>query len=248
MRLSPPRPLPVAGPLLVGGLAAVLLALPMASALVAAQAPAVDPCRVNLDVSSLPARDRGLVARRVLACTDRVHGRISADEYKQQVAAIDKAWTLTPPPAPPQTQWATTVRDVSTQYSPTSWSANQVLGAPNVFPSGGDHANAWASLGADDREEWIEVGYAQPVHASAVEVYETYNPGAVSAIELVTASGERVTAYQGAPAATGLTTHKLRAELGCTSEPIVAVRVRLASPQVAGWNELDAIGLVPCAE
>lgn len=117
-----------------------------------------------------------------------------------------------------------------------------------MFPGHNDNANAWASLGADDRDEWIEVGYAQPVRISAIEVYETFNPGSVSAIELITADGERITGYQGAPGATGQGANKLRAEVGCTSSPIVAVRVKLASVTVPGWNELDAIGVVPCAE
>ena len=117
-----------------------------------------------------------------------------------------------------------------------------------MFPGGGDNANAWASLGADDQDEWIEVGFAQPMQASAVEIYETFNPGSISAIELIDAGGEHRTAYQGAPGATGKTANKLRAEITCTGSPIVAVRVKLASAMVPGWNELDAIGLVPCAD
>lgn len=120
--------------------------------------------------------------------------------------------------------------------------------ATDVFPGGGDNANAWASLGADDQDEWIEVGFAQPMQASAVEIYETFNPGSISAIELIDAGGEHRTAYQGAPGATGKTANKLRAEITCTGSPIVAVRVKLASAMVPGWNELDAIGLVPCAD
>ena len=79
-----------------------------------------------------------------------------------------------------------------------------------------------------------------------MEIYETFNPGAVSEIELVTASGNRITAYQGSPAASGQRANKLRVELTCSDEPIVAVNVRLGSRQVAGWNELAAVGLQPC--
>ena len=117
-----------------------------------------------------------------------------------------------------------------------------------MFPAHGDNANAWASLGADDRDEWIEVGYARPTRVSAVEVLETYNPGAISSIELVTASGQRIQAYQGAPATTGQTANRLHVDVTCTVEPIVSVAVHLASTKVAGWNELDAIGLQPCAQ
>jgi hypothetical protein len=236
------------------GLAASLVGAALTITALAVQAsPPADPCALDVDAGALSARDRGFVARRQLACRDVAHGRITLDDYRRQIADLDRAWSAAPPappepPAPVQPQWASTVRGFSTQYTPDHWSASRVLGAPDVFPGQGDNVNAWASLGADDRDEWIEVGFARPMRASAVEVFETLNPGAVSAIELVTASGARVTAYQGQPAARGPSAHRLHADVECTREPIVAVHVKLASTRVAGWNELDAIGLVPCAE
>jgi len=235
--------------LLLGSLAASLIGVLVGGAALATRPPAEDPCKPSFDIGALPPHDRGLIARRALACADLGHGRITADEYRLQTAAIDRAWTPPPaPPAPPALQWASQVRGFSTQYTAQSWAADRVLGAPDVFPANGDNSNAWASLGADDKDEWIEVGYAQPTRISAVEVFETFNPGAISAIELVTASGQRITAYQGSPAARGQAANKLHADVACTDEPIVAVNVRLASTKVAGWNELDAIGVQPCSE
>jgi hypothetical protein len=233
------------------GLAASLVGAALTITALAVQAsPPRDPCAADIDAGALTARDRGFVARHQLACSDAAHGRITLDDYRRQIAEIDRAWAAVPaaPAAPIEPQWASTVRGFSSQYTPDHWAATRVLGAPDVFPGQGDNVNAWASHGADDRDEWIEVGFAQPMRASAVEVLETLNPGAVSAIELVTASGARVTAYQGQPAALGPISHRLRADVGCTAEPIVAVHVKLASTRVPGWNELDAIGLVPCAE
>jgi hypothetical protein len=251
--LVPSSSAPVLGKtLVIGGLAASLIAITVASAALATHAPraTIDPCAVTFDMASLSQRDRALVARRSLACSDVEHGRITQAEYQQQVAVIDAAWTTAPAPtmiAAPAIQWAATVRGFSSQYTTTSWAADRVLGAPDVFPTHGDNANAWASLGADDKDEWLEVGYAQPTRISAIDVFETYNPGAISAVEMITASGEHITAYQGAPQANGAA-NKLHVDVGCTAEPIVAVHVRVASRQVAGWNEIDAIGVSPCAQ
>lgn len=235
--------------LVLGALSASLLAVTLSSAALTirpSQA-TIDPCAVMFDMASLAPRDRALVARRSLACADLEHGRITQAEYRKQVAVIDAAWTTPLVPAPPAIQFASSVRGFSSQYTSTSWAADRVLGPPDVFPTHGDNANAWASLGADDRDEWIEVAYAQPTRISAIDVFETYNPGAISAIEMITARGERITAYQGSPRANGAAS-KLHVEVACTPEPIVAVTVHLASRQVAGWNELDAIGVSPCAE
>ncbi len=83
---------------------------------------------------------------------------------------------------------------------------------------------------------------------SAVEVYETFNPGAVTQLELVSASGARSVVYRARAEKLGSATRVLRADIGCTSEPIVAMRVTIDSRAVEGWNEIDAIGVVPCAE
>ena len=240
--------------LVLGGMAAALAGVLAAGAMIASAgfagarsaAATVDPCQPSFDLSALSQRDRGLVARRALACSDLTHDRITQAQYDKQVAAIDSAWTGPIAEPQPVMQWASTVRGFSSQYSEANWSAQRVLGAPDVYPQHGDLVNAWASRGADDADEWIEVGYAQPMRASAVEIYETFNPGAVTAIELVTASGKHISAYQAAPLANGQRANKLRAEVACTDEPVVAVNVRIASRQVAGWNELDAIGLAAC--
>ena len=250
MPLVPPSPPPSFGrTLVIGGLAASLISGTIASAALATRAPRItsDPCAPGFDLSTLSQRDRALVARRTLACSDVTHGRIGEAEYQRQVALIDAEWIGPAAPiAQPAIQWASTVRGFSSEYSPANWSANRVLGAPDVFPAHGDLVNAWASRGADDADEWIEVGYAQPTRIRAIDVFETYNPGAVTAIEMITASGQHITAYQGAPSANGQLSNNLHVDVACTDEPIVAVHVRLASRQVSGWNELDAIGVSAC--
>lgn len=153
----------------------------------------------------------------------------------------------------PSITWASSVRSFSSQYGDASWSATQVLGAPDVYPQHGDLVKAWASLGPDDRDEHVEVGFAQPQRISLVEIYETYNPGAISRVELVTTSGRRIAAPSGMSerasiADQGPSAQRHVVELGCTDEPIAAVRVTLASKSVPGWNELDAIGVAPCLE
>jgi hypothetical protein len=140
----------------------------------------------------------------------------------------------------PEVEWASSVREFSSEYSNDGWSAQQVLGAPDVYPAQGDMPHAWASATPDAAVEFIEVGYARPMRAIGVDIYETFNPGAVSEVALIS-SGGAVTL-----AADPVTDEPLQVRTECTAEPIEAVRVTLASAQVPGWNEIDAIGLVPC--
>lgn len=221
--------------------------------------PEQDPCAIpaGIDLPALDAQLAGLVMQRSLVCNDHRHGRITDDEYKTQVAAIDaklvgkqlkKPATKEPEVTNPSlTVWATSVIEFSTQYSENGWSAQQVLGPPDVYPAYGDIVRAWASKGADDRDEFIEVGFERPGPVSGVEVYETYNPGAIDRIELVTTRGRRIdVALTGPPPAPGVSARR-QFDFRCTREPIASVRIHLDSPKVAGWNEIDAIGVVPCS-
>jgi hypothetical protein len=253
------------GPALMVGAAAVLLGAGFAMGasggpgVIEVPAPSVvsDPCTVpdGMTLETLPASDRVQLMRRVLACKDRYHGWISAEQYMKTVATIDDAWTAKPVGGPVgaviapviaqvEPIWASTIRGFSTQYSADSWSAKRALGAPDVFPAAGDDENAWASEGADDRAEWLEVGFAQPRSIQAVEIYETFNPGAVGRVELITTTGKRIEVAVDRQQS-GESVRRV-APVSCTSEPIAAVRVHVDSKAVEGWNEIDAIGVLPC--
>lgn len=153
-----------------------------------------------------------------------------------------------PPPIAfePGIVWASEVRAMSSQYDAGAWSAAQALGAPDVYPGSGDDDRAWASLGADDRTEYLEVGFA-PRRISALRIYETYNPGAVSRVELTFADGTTHVVAGVAPGGAGADAVLRRVDLGgCTTQPVIAARVTVDSTRVAGWNEIDAIGGEVC--
>ena len=146
---------------------------------------------------------------------------------------------------PPQPQWATSVRAFSSEYSDSSWSVQQALGAPDVYPRSGDIANAWASSEADAPTEFIEVAFDKPQRMRALEIYETFNPGAITSVELITEQGTRIVEPRrelrrngGAAVSSFGTT--------CTKERIVGARLVVDSGNVAGWNEVDAVALLPC--
>ena len=201
-----------------------------------------DPCAVSgVDTKSLSDRDRSIALHHALACTDYEHGRISLDEFHTQTTEPRHVAVAMSNPLP--IQWATTVRTMSTQYSPTQWSAMRVLGAPDVYPGSGDNVNAWASTDADAASEFLEVGFARATRASAVDVYETYNPGAVTVVEVITADNAHHVVYQGVAAPMGQASYRRHIEFEAIDD-IIAVRVTLDSAAVPGWNEIDAIGLI----
>lgn len=199
----------------------------------------------------LEPRERGLVLRRIFACNDFRRGRITQADYASAIAAIDAEWSkLDAHSATPTrpTVWASSVRGFSSEYGTPSWAATQVLGPPNVFPRHGDIQQAWASRGADDRDEWIEVGFGHARSIAAVIVYETYNPGAISRVTLSADDGATFDLPIGTAVAETSTEGSVlrRFDLPCTPYRVRTVRLELDSKNVPGWNEIDAIGVVPC--
>ncbi|HUJ58051.1 MAG TPA: hypothetical protein VLX92_06150 [Kofleriaceae bacterium] len=211
-----------------------------------------DDCALPGGLAGLAPATQAEAARHELACRDLEHGRIGGADYLRLIGA---------PPAQraapvERVAWASRVIAFSSEYSPTSWSAHQVLGPPDVFPGSGDNARAWASRDADGQSEFIEVGFDHPIAMRELRIYETYNPGAISSVEVTTVWGRKIAlmacsgtfttaACDGPMAIPSGGAQISRVPLRC-DVPIASVRVTLASAAVPGWNEIDAIGGVAC--
>lgn len=127
------------------------------------------------------------------------------------------------------------------------WGPEQATGAPDS--STGDQQTAWASATQDDQLEWLMVEYDKPIKATEIRVFETFNPGAISRITAFTPEGKEFDAWT-AEAAVG---KKLGKDAGSAlgsprplqlDFPVERIKLYIDSPDVAGWNEIDAVGLV----
>ncbi|MEM7315094.1 MAG: hypothetical protein AAF497_18265 [Planctomycetota bacterium] len=123
-----------------------------------------------------------------------------------------------------------------------SWGTCQAEGPPDT-PGSGDIATAWASKTQDGQKEWLIADYGTPLTAQTIEVHETYNPGAVEKITGIDGLGMETILWQGvdpAPPGAGRSVSKFPIR---TKKQFQKFKVYLDSPAVAGWNEIDAIGV-----
>lgn len=147
---------------------------------------------------------------------------------------------------PATLRWATRVLGFSSEYSPSpgNWSAAQVLGAPDTYPNYGDLYTAWASQSPDDEREYLELGFDNPAPIDRVTVYETWNPGAVNKISVLNPlTGQWEEVWSGLAVAAGDAARSLTFLFPMTPFPVDTIRIDIDSPAVAGWNEIDAVGL-----
>jgi hypothetical protein len=123
-----------------------------------------------------------------------------------------------------------------------NWGPEQATGPPDTKEAG-DRPTAWASQTPDGQDEWLLLEYATPVVPKAVVVHETFNPGAVYRVTAFRLDGKEVEVWKGKdPTPTDK-------DQGVSVIPVKTkfktnrIVIYLNSTKVAGWNEIDAVGL-----
>jgi hypothetical protein len=143
-------------------------------------------------------------------------------------------------------QWATSAT-ASSQYGEDSYSAMQAAGAPNTFACA-DSVSAWASLTSTEQAT-LTVLFDVPVIPSRVNIHQTYNPGAITGIDLLPADGSGAlevtnSADPGGSPCPGVSSIDILGDA-----PLVnGVTIHLDQSKLANWNEIDAVELVGLAE
>lgn len=144
-------------------------------------------------------------------------------------------------------QWAISAKASSTYASKTgkdaSWSPEQMIGEPNVKKYG-DNGSAWASKEQDKGEEWVKLSFAKEVNATEVRIKETFNPGAITKIELFDNKKKSYVVYESKASKKDASMQYLVAKFDKTPYKTKTVKITLDSPSVSGWNEIDAVQLV----
>lgn len=140
-----------------------------------------------------------------------------------------------------QSQYASSVIAFSTEWSTTSWSAQQTLGAPNTTGCG-DISTAWASASADGQREFLVLGITTPQYVNTINIWETWNPGAVDTIYLRNSGNGSWNVVYTATAAPALPCPRtFTTSFSTTSYLVDAIRIASNSPAVPSWNEIDAV-------
>jgi beta-lactamase regulating signal transducer with metallopeptidase domain len=135
------------------------------------------------------------------------------------------------------------MNDVTVQFAPAAWSVEQAMGPPNTFVLG-DVNTAWASKTPDGQGEWLLLTYEAPVDVSAVLIHETFNPGAVARVDAILPDNAVVVLWSGEPKAVSTDSPRLFLCKPKTAVKTAKIRVTIASDLVAGWNEIDAVGIL----
>lgn len=139
-------------------------------------------------------------------------------------------------------QWASEA-SASSQFGDDGYAASQATGKPNV-PAASDNPLAWASEDADGSTETLELGYTYKVMPSAVHIYESFNPGAITLIEAYDEENDEWAVLWEGNEPTDEPLRVFSPELEPLEFATNLIRLTLESDLVPGWNEIDAVQLL----
>jgi outer membrane protein OmpA-like peptidoglycan-associated protein len=139
-------------------------------------------------------------------------------------------------------QWANEVIEYSSQFSGKDFSAEQSTGPPNVLNLGGKDAKAWMAS-SPDNQEYLVVGFENPIKAKQIAIIESSNPGAISMIYVYDENNQEHLAGTFHPAPKEVNNRILNIFLSATEYNTKAVKIILEGSAVPGANSIDAVGI-----
>ncbi len=141
-----------------------------------------------------------------------------------------------------EVQWASKVIEFSSQLTPVQYSAQQILGKPNVLPAGGQNPAAWTP-DKPKRREFIKVGYEHPIQVQQIAVAESYNPSALYRVLLYDEAGVEHVARTLNPTPVPLQRRMLNIFIQKTTFKVAAVKLEFDGGALPEYFSIDAVAI-----
>jgi len=139
-------------------------------------------------------------------------------------------------------QWVSRVIDFSSELSSKEFSAQQVIGQPNVLPQGGDSPNAWLPLNPN-KTEYIKVWFDTPSQIQQIVVAESFNPSATYQVFVYDEQGIEYLMNTFSPKPIAEKGRLLHLFFEKTSYKVTSLKLVIDGKAVPGYNGIDAIGI-----
>jgi OOP family OmpA-OmpF porin len=139
-------------------------------------------------------------------------------------------------------QWASKVIEFSSELTPVQYSAQQILGKPNVLPAGGQNPNAWTP-DRPKRQEYIKVGFERPTQIEQIAIAESNNPSALLNILVYDELGKEYQIHRFSPQSIPLQGRMLNIFVPRTPYKVAAVKLEFDGAAVPDYFSIDAIAI-----
>jgi OmpA-OmpF porin, OOP family len=139
-------------------------------------------------------------------------------------------------------QWASHVQEFSSELTPIQYAAKQILGKPNVLPSGGQSPNAW-SPDMPKRKEFVKLGYANPIQIRQIAIAESHNPSALSRVLAYDEKGKEYVIHTLNPMVVPLKGRMLNIFMDYTPYKVAALKLEFDGTALPDYFGIDAVAI-----
>jgi OOP family OmpA-OmpF porin len=139
-------------------------------------------------------------------------------------------------------QWASKVIEFSSELTPVQYSAEQVLGKPNVLPAGGQNPNAWTP-DKPKRQEFLKLGYANPIQIEQIAIAESHNPSAIFKIYAYEQNGTEHLIHSFNPGPVPLKGRMLNVFVEKTPYKVAALKLEFDGTALPDYFSIDAVAI-----
>lgn len=140
-------------------------------------------------------------------------------------------------------QYASSVLNFSSQWSPNGWAATQVLGAPDTTTYG-DIGTSWAPSPRNGSLEFITVGFDTAVYANGATIRETWGNGFVYQIDVLDTLNNLITVWTGTDTSQPGSPVDFLATWAETSFAVKGLKIYTNTDHDPNaWEEIDSIQL-----
>jgi outer membrane protein OmpA-like peptidoglycan-associated protein len=139
-------------------------------------------------------------------------------------------------------QWASEVLEFSSELTPIQYSAQQVLGKPNVLPAGGENPGAWTPDRAN-KKDFIKVGFETPISIRQIAIAESYNPTAIFRVSVFDEQGTEYEINTFNPKPVPIKARVMNVFIERTPYKVAAVKIEFDGAAVPEYYSIDAIAI-----
>jgi OmpA-OmpF porin, OOP family len=139
-------------------------------------------------------------------------------------------------------QWADKVLEFSTELTPIQYSADQILGKPNVMPYGGQNPSAWTP-DRKGKPEFIKVSFATPIQIQQIAIAESANPSALVRVFAYDLVGKEHLIHTFSPMAVPKLGMMRNIFIEKTDYKVAAVKLEFDGAAISDFFSIDAVGI-----
>jgi OmpA-OmpF porin, OOP family len=139
-------------------------------------------------------------------------------------------------------QWASKVIEFSTELTPVQYSAQQILGKPNVLPAAGQNPNAWTP-DKPKRKESIKVGYETPMQIQQIAIAESNNPSGLYKVYVYDETGREYLIQTLNPQTIPLKGRMLNIFMEKTPYKVTSVKLEFDGAALTDYFSIDAVAI-----